>query len=143
FLDSDSAVRSNRSPVRLVIGCLEKEGHRLCLADLRELFRHAPDELLGFNHAGAQDERRLPAADHHGANFERFWFHVRNKSGKQESRKRKLAFYLLSWVPNSPSPDEVIKRERQIKDEIKNQGEEMHFEDINDPVVGEQIEEGS
>src|SRR5256885_5285211 len=75
LLDPDSAIRPDRGAIRLVVGRFENERHRLRLADLRDFFRHSPDELLRFNHARAEDERRLPPTDRYRANLEWLWVH--------------------------------------------------------------------
>src|SRR2546423_14102206 len=76
LLDPDSAIRPDRSAIGLVVGRFENKRHRLRLADLGNFFRHSPDELLRFNHARAEDKRRLPATDDDRTNSERRPFHI-------------------------------------------------------------------
>src|SRR5882724_13665944 len=80
LLDPDSAIRPDRGAVRLVVGRFENEWHRLRLADIRDFFRHSPDEFLRFNHARPEDKGRPSATDRYRANFKRFWFHARQRS---------------------------------------------------------------
>ena len=84
FAQANSAKRSYRGAVRLIVGSLENERRLFRRTNPGDLFRHSPDKLFRFNDAGPENEGGLSAADGDVSNFERL--HANKRSGRNSFR---------------------------------------------------------
>jgi hypothetical protein len=139
FAHANSAKRTYGSSIRFVIGRFENEIDIFIRADLRDFFRHPPDEFLGLDHAWAENKRGTFPTDGDRPDFHWLRLHEReNESGKQEKKKKNLACrfllpvflinFLLCKIDNGKRGVEPAKEE---------QGDPMQFQKVKRARIGE------
>src|SRR5689334_11273049 len=131
-MNTDSAIRTDRGSVGLVVGSFKNKWDRFRAANLRDTPRHSPNEFFRFNHARAENKGRLHTANGNGSNFYRLEFHGSKRSGRNDTSTTATGLqgdvsgfqYLplcssVSFVREILCFEKIINRERQIEQQIK------------------------